>query len=140
VFAHLRRWFRVSSVLLLLAVPRGSIASTASDFQARLAQTGWCLARAEAILRSQPESAVPVPTPEALDSYLALASENVMTLASFASARVTDEQRRIITEGLRATARMVRDEVSLANNRGLTAAAAALSVIESSCRAQLPSP
>jgi len=122
---------------LLFGSSRGFAASPISDFQARLAQTLWCMGQAEAILRSQPESSVPVPTPEALTSYLTLTSENVAALAEFASAHVSDEQRRIIAEGLRAAARTLRDELSLANNRGLTGASATISTLESSCRARL---
>src|SRR5262249_182873 len=124
-------------LFLLFGSSRGFAASPISDFQARLAQTLWCLGQAEAILRSQPESSVPVPTPEALASYLTLASENIAALGDFASARVTDEQRRIIAEGVRGTARAFRAELSLANNRGLAGASATLSALESSCRARL---
>src|SRR5215813_13266388 len=141
VDVHRRRIGALLFVLFLFfGSSRGLVASTISDFQARLAQLLWCLGQAEAILRSQPESSVSVPTPEALDSYLILASENTAPLTGFASARVSDEQRRIIAEGLRTAARTIRDEVSLANNRGLTGAAATLSALESSCRAHLAAP
>lgn len=123
-----------SAFLLLFGISPLCSASI-SDFQARLAQTIWCVAQTEAIVRSLPESSTPVPVPEGLGSYLVLVSENVNALTASASMRATDEQRRILAEGLKATARNLRDQVSLANNRGLTAAASVLSQLESSCRA-----
>jgi len=78
-----------------------------------------------------------VPVPEALGSYLTLLSENVSALASAASARVTDEQRKAMAEGLKGVATQLKDFTELANNRGLTPAASAFSVLETSCRSGL---
>ncbi len=113
---------------------RGAEASLISDFQARLAQTTWVLSQTEALVRSQPHSAVPVSSPEALASYLTLLSENVTALAATAANRGSDEQRKVMAEGLKAIATSLKDQASLSGSRGLTATASALGVLETSCR------
>ncbi len=132
------RFFTLLPALVLLCDPPALRASPTSDFQARLAQANWCLHQTEAILRAQPLSAVPVPTPDALASYLTLLSENVAALsAAAAAARVTDEQRKIMAEGLKSMAAGLQDGSSLAGNRGLTAIASSLAGLETSCRSAM---
>lgn len=128
-----RRFFGVALFAALL-LPGPLRASPASDFAARLAQTGWSLQQLEGLLRALPQSAVATPTPEAVVSYLALVSENVSALAAESAERTTDEQRRVMGEGWKALASLLKDQSSLATNRGLIAVASALGSLETTCR------
>lgn len=125
------------SAVSLLFVSNGVSASAISDFEARLTQTSWSLQHMEGLLRAQPHSAVPLATPEALVSFMTLLSENATALTGHASNRGTDEQRRIMAEGLKAVATTTKDIASLATNRGLTALASALGALETSCRSAI---
>jgi hypothetical protein len=130
---HIRRVRH--AVYVLLTVSSSLFASPVSDFQARLAQTAWNLHQTEALLRAQPQSSgAAAATPEALGSYLALLSENTSALNALTTQKMTDEQRRVMAEGLRSIGGALRDQVSLANNRGLNAASLALSLLETNCR------
>ena len=128
-----------SAVLLSLALtPPAALASAASDYQARLAQTVWCAQQTEAILRTLPHSSIPVSAPDGLASYAALLSENVAALNALASFRdSTDEQRKAMGEGLHWLAGALHDQSALAANRGLTAALSMLSTLEEGCRSTL---
>ena len=109
-------------------------ASTLSDFQARLAQTVWSIQQSEAILRTLPPSAVSVGVPDGLASYAALVSENVAALTSAATVRdLSDADRKAMSDGLLAVAVLLKDQSSLAGNRGL-ATALAFGPAEQSCR------
>jgi hypothetical protein len=123
-------------LLFLAAAPAG--ASTVSDFQARLAQTQWNIQALEGMVKAQRASNRAVATPEAIDSFLQLLAENVATLNAYAAAKVTDEQGRVIAEGLRSTATQLRDLGALTSHRGLSAAASEVSRLETSCRLVLP--
>ncbi len=122
-----------ATVLLLTA---GTLrASAVSDFQARLAQTIWSAQQTESILRTLPQSATAVSTPEGLASYLALLSENVAALGAAGTARAsTDEQRKAAASGLGMVATALHDQTALAGHRGLLGAAAILSELEENCR------
>lgn len=133
----LRRSVVFSSFLIFLFADRLAEASSVSDFQARLAQTNWNLQATERILRGFELSAVAQPTPEGLGSYLTLLSENVTALTALATPRATDEQRRVMAEGLKSVATHLKDQTSLAQNRGLNAAASVLSRLEASCRSAI---
>ncbi len=132
---HSRR-VRIFSAAVLAAFVCGSAtASLLSDFQARLAQTFWSAHQTEAILRTLPQSTAAVSTPDGLSSYAALLSENIASLNTGATVRLaTDEQRRVLAEGLQALASMLHDQTALATNRGLTALVSTLQSLEESCR------
>lgn len=123
-------------VALLVFMPSASaLASTLTDFQARLALTALCLGQSEAQLRAQPLSSVTATVPEALASWLALVSENVSGLARTASAgAATDDQKKVMADGLNAVALTLHDHAALARNRGFEAAASALGALEAACR------
>jgi hypothetical protein len=122
----------VALTALLLAAPAG--ASTLSDFQARLAQTVWSIQQSEAILRTLAPSAVPVGVPDGLASYASLVSENVAALTAAATVRdPSDADRKAMADGLLAVALLLKDQSSLASNRGL-ATALAFGPAEQSCR------
>jgi hypothetical protein len=123
----------VSAVLFVFAAAPVA-ASPMSDFQARLAQTHWNIQVLEGITRAQRASRRAAPTPEAIDSFLGLLAENVGALTAFASAKVTDEQSRVIAEGIRTTAGQLRDLTALISNRGFSSAAAEAQRLETSCR------
>ncbi len=123
-----------AAVLLFCAIRAPLSASPMSDFSARLAQTIWSLQQVEAILRSQPTSSVAVPTPDALASYLDLASQNVTALCELATQRVTDEQRRAMGDGLKSVTTLLKDQGSLAVNRGLPAVSGELGSLEAASR------
>lgn len=135
----LRRALLASLPALVVIRPVPLRASPISDFQARLAQTSWSLQQMESLLRAQPQSTVPVATPEAVASYLTLVSENVSALGALTAEPVTDEQRRVMADGLKSIVSTLKDEISLANNRGLTAIASALGALETGCRGALGS-
>lgn len=135
----MRRAAILSGALFLCAVAEAGRASVMSDFQARLAQAAWSLQAVEGILRAQPLSPVAVPTPDALASHLTLLSENVSALAAASSVRATDEQRKTMAEGLKATATQLKDLGALAVHRGLTQASTTAASLESSCRAAIAS-
>ena len=127
-----RRMGLLAAVVCLL--PAALSASPASDFAARIAQTVWSLQQVEALVRSLPQSSREMPPPETVTSFLALASENVHALSAIALEKVTDEQRRVMTEGLKSVASLLRDQAALAANRGLSPTAAGLSSLETACR------
>lgn len=126
----------VPIVTLLVFLPSASGASTLTDFQARLVLTTLCLGQFEAQLRAQPLSSVTASAPEPVASWLALVAENVSGLARTASAGgATDDQKKVMADGLNAVALVVRDHAALARNRGFEAAASALGTLEAACRA-----
>ena len=127
----------VPIVTLLVFLPSASAgASTLTDFQARLVLTTLCLGQFEAQLRAQPLSSVTASAPEPVASWLALVAENVSGLARTASAGgATDDQKKVMADGLNAVALLVRDHAALALNRGFEAAASALGTLEVGCRA-----
>lgn len=133
---------RVAALLLLLLflalAPHSARASAMSDFQARLAQTQWNVQALEGLVKGQRPSTRAVATPEAIDSFLVLLSENVAGLTAAAGARVTDEQRRVFAEGLRSAATQLRDLAPVASHRGLAAAASEIARLEAACRLALP--
>jgi hypothetical protein len=135
-----RRASKVFASLFLLALfpAAAAEASTVSDFQARLAQTHWNIQALEGMVKAQRASARAVPTPEAIDSFLQLLAENVAALNVYAAAKVTDEQGRVIAEGLRSAATQLRDLGSVTTHRGLAAAASEVSRLETTCRLALP--
>lgn len=124
-----------TTAAVLLLASETLRASPVSDFQARFAQTVWSAQQTEAILRTLPQSATSVSTPEGLASYLALLSENVAALTGAASRAATDEQRKAVAEGIGAVATALHDQSALAGNRGLLGAVATLADLEESCRA-----
>jgi hypothetical protein len=130
---------RRAAIVLALAclVPAALPASPASDFAARAAQTVWSLQQVEALIRAMPQSSREAAPPEAVSSYLALASENVHALSAVALEKVTDEQRRVMSEALKGIASLLRDESVLASNRGLAPTSAGLSSLETVCRGAL---
>src|SRR6266545_1093610 len=124
-----------ASTFLLAASAR---ASTLSDFQARFTLTSLCLGQSELVLRGQPVSSGETPTPEAVDSWIALVSENVGDLAQTASrGGVTNEQKKTMAGGLNAVAAILRDHAALAHNRGFEAAASTLAALEATCRSAI---
>ena len=129
---------RVGAVLALGCLcPAFLVASPASDFAVRLAQTVWSLQQVEALVRTMPQSTAQTATPETIASYLALASENVHALTALATEKLTNEQRRVLAEGFKSVASLLRDESALAANRGLGSVGAGLSALETTCRAAL---
>lgn len=128
---HASLWSALAMALLADGALR---ASPVSDFQARFAQTVWSAQQTEAILRTLPQSAMSVSTPEGLASYLALLSENVAALTGAASRAATDEQRKAVAEGIGVVATALHDQSALAGNRGLLGAVATLADLEESCR------
>ncbi len=129
-----RRFSLLFAFPVLFLSGRPASASPISDFQARLGQTSWNLQTVERMVRAQPFSSETAQTPEALDSHLTLLSENVTVLARAASARVTNDQRRVFAEGLKSAAAQIKDLTSMAINRGLAAAASSLALLETNCR------
>ena len=126
----------VGTMWLLLSAPAG--ASLLSDFQARLAQTFWAAQQTEVILRTLPPSAMPASTPDGLASYAALLSENAAALNTAANARgSTDEQRRVMADGLQTVATALQDQMSLAGNRGLLGLVSTLSSLREGCRSAI---
>jgi len=132
-----QRWLVTSVALFLLLDVSIVRASAVSDFQARLTQTLWNIQQTEIIVRSLPLSTASMPTPEGLASYLGLLSENVEALTRAGAGAATDEQRRVMAEGLKSVATALRDLAALAANRGLTTAASTLAALETSCRAAM---
>ena len=123
----------VGAIWLLLSTSVG--ASLLSDFQARLAQTFWAAQQTEVILRTLPPSAMPASTPDGLASYAALLAENAAALNAAVTARgSTDEQRRVMAEGLQAVATALQDQMALAGNRGLLGFVSTLSSLREGCR------
>jgi hypothetical protein len=135
-------WKRVAARALGAALPAFFLvspaeASTLSDFQARLAQTVWSIQQAEAILRTLAPSAVPVGVPDGLASYATLVSENVAALAGSATVRdLSDADRKAMSDGLSAVAVLLKDQASLAANRGL-ATALGFGPAEQACRSAI---
>jgi hypothetical protein len=117
---------------------RAAGASTAADFQARLAQTIWAAQQTEAILRSLPQTSSPVSTPDGLASYVALLGENVAALNSLAASRpLTDADRKAFADGLRAVSASLQDQAALAGNRGLVGTVSSLSSFVETCRSSV---
>ena len=131
-WARARVWLLFSVLLLSSAGPVW--ASPASDFAARLTQTVWSLQQLEALLRPLPQSTAPVETPETITSYAVLVAENVAALTALGGGHTTDEQRRVMAEGLKSVASILRDEASLAGNRGFGIVASGLNSLEVACR------
>jgi hypothetical protein len=126
----------VGAVWLLLSASAG--ASLLSDFQARLAQTVWAAQQTEVILRTLPPSATPASTPDGLASYAALLAENTAALNAAATARgSTDEQRRVMADGLQAVSTALQDQMALAGNRGLLGLVSTLSSLREGCRSTI---
>ena len=126
----------VGAVWLLLSASAG--ASLLSDFQARLAQTVWAAQQTEVILRTLPPSAMPASTPDGLASYAALLAENGAALDAAATARgSTDEQRRVMADGLQAVSTALQDQMALAGNRGLLGLVSTLSSLREGCRSTI---
>ena len=121
--------------LAFVLLARTGQCSVVADFQARFAQTIWAAQQTEAILRSLPQTSLPVSTPDGLSSYLVLLGENVAALNSLAAARpLTDADRKAFADGLRAAAGSLQDQAALAGNRGLLAAVSTLASYAESCR------
>ena len=113
-------------------------ASVVADFQARFAQTIWAAQQSEAILRSLPQTSLPVSTPDGLSSYVILLGENVAALNSLAAARpLTDADRKAFADGLRVVAVSLQDQAALAGNRGLLTTVSNLSSLAESCRSSV---
>ena len=127
----------LASAFLIAFAAAPLAASPTSDFQARLAQTQWNIQVLEGITNAQRASRRAAPAPEAIDSFLALLAENVGALTAFSNAKVTDEQGRVIAEGIRTTAGQLRDLTALMSNRGFSSAAAEAQRLEASCRLAL---
>ena len=128
----------IASLLLVLLAASPLAASSMSDFQARLAQAQWNIQSLEGMVRAQRASSRTVATPEAIGSFLELLAENVGALTAFSSAKVTDEQRRVIAEGIRSTAGQLRDLSAMVSHRGFSTAAAETQRLEASCRLAIP--
>lgn len=132
-----------SRVLPLLIVghfflaPAASSASPVAEFQARLAQTYWNLQAVEGLVRAFEIGSDLQPTPDALAAHLTLLSENVAALDALAAARLTNEQKRLVADGLKGVAGRLKDQTVLAVNRGLGAAASTFAQLESSCRSAI---
>jgi hypothetical protein len=130
-----RRFATVVVLVVMLASAAAPLAaSPMSDFQARLAQTRWNIQALEGMARAQPASRRAAPTPEALDSFLGLLAENVGALTAFSSVKATDEQARVIVEGIRTTAGQLQDLAAVISHRGFTGAAAEAQRLETTCR------
>lgn len=126
----------VGTIWLFLSAPAG--ASLLSDFQARLAQTVWTAQQTEVILRTLPPSAMPASTPEGLASYAALLAENTAALNAAVNARgSTDDQRRVMADGLTTVATALQDQMALAANRGLLGLVSTLSSLREGCRSAI---
>ena len=126
----------VGAVWLLLSASAG--ASLLSDFQARLAQTVWAAQQTEVILRTLPPSAMPASTPDGLASYAALLAENAAALNAAVTTRgSTDEQRRVMADGLQAVSTALQDQMALAGNRGLLGLVSTLSSLREGCRSTI---
>jgi hypothetical protein len=122
-------------VLLAFLAPRAAAASTLTDFQARLKLTSLCLGQSELQLRALPHSSVSVSASEVVASWQALVLENVAGLAQTASnGGPTDDQKKVMADGLNAIANVLRDHAALARNRGLEAVAFSLTALEATCR------
>ncbi|MEP6767172.1 MAG: hypothetical protein ABJC61_00785 [Acidobacteriota bacterium] len=135
---RLSRPSTLAALAMTLLMPVSLTASILSDFQARFAQTIWAAQRTEAIVRSLPHSASAVSTPEGLSSYAALLAENTAALNALASVRTsTDEQRRVIADGLQTIASALHDQSALAANRGLSGLVSHLTLLEESCRSTM---
>jgi hypothetical protein len=122
----------VAAVLLLLS--ETAYGSIVSAFQARMAQTLWNLQTVEGQVKAQPVSSRPASVPEMLRSFVELLSENVGALTARASAPATNEQKRVMTDGLKTVAASLRDLSSMSAHRGLSEVASELSNLERDCR------
>ena len=122
--------------LAVLTTAAAASASPLSDFQARFAQTLWCIQQTEAVLRTLPQSStLAVSLPDGLASFSGLVSENVASLAGATTGReLSDADRKAMADGLNAIAVLLRDQQALAGNRGL-APALSFASAEQSCRA-----
>ncbi|MFN2386060.1 MAG: hypothetical protein ABR576_07205 [Thermoanaerobaculia bacterium] len=109
-------------------------ASPMSDFQARLAQTQWNIQIVEGLVKRQRASRREASAPESIESFLQLLAENVGALTAFSSSKVTDEQSRVIAEGIRTIAGELRDLTALISHRGFSSAAAEAQRLETTCR------
>ena len=124
----------LASLLFVVFAAPPLTASAMSDFQARLAQTQWNIQSVEGMVRAQRASSRAVATPEAIESFLDLLTGNVGALTAFSSAKVTDEQGRVIAEAIRSTAGQLRDLSAMISHRGFSGAAAETQRLEASCR------
>jgi hypothetical protein len=123
-----------AAAAMVLSLAGNASGSTVSDFQARMAQTLWNLQAVEGQLKAQPISSRQAAAPEMLRSFLELLSENVGALAARASSRATEDQKKLMWEGLKTVAANLRDLSSMGAHRGLAEVASQLSDLEKDCR------